>query len=115
MKNLKIISYQRNGVQGNGFYVATANEFGKDFVITFETGVPEGMELDDNFADRHIKVETCRAICLSDLTEKWRGDDFALEMQKIINRRFFKALAPIVGKTSIKDIYDLLEKAKVTA
>jgi len=93
MKNLKIISYQRNGVGGNGFFVATCNEFGKDFVVTFET---DGQD--------SIDAGTCRAICLDDLAEKWRGDDFAFEMQIIINKRLKPRGA----------VYDLIEAPKHT-
>lgn len=109
MKNLKIISYQRNGVAGNGFYVATCTEFNLPFVVTFGTCVPTRESELESFIDRHIKIDSCRALCLTDLTEKWRGDDFADDIQKIINRRLFK-LEPINGRAS--DIGDLIETKK---
>ena len=69
---IKIINYQRNGVSGDGFFVAKIMD-GKQYLLaTFET----------NDTDDHLRTETCRVIGPDDLEQGWRGDYYADEIQR---------------------------------
>ncbi len=88
MKSLKIVSFQRNGTSGNGFYTATFTAEKEPFMATFET-------------TGHILWKTtCRVHQLTDLAEKWRGDDFAVAIQKRISIA--------MAKHKVDSIYDLI-------
>lgn len=96
MKALKIISYQRNGTSGNGFYTATFTAEKEPFVASFET-------VEDAKADERLDVASCRVHQLTDLAEKWQGDDFGEMIQARVKSAQYKH--------KINSIYDLIGKA----
>ena len=96
MKLTKMYSgnYQRNGIQGQGFYSALINfkdgkYSGKGFLITFTA--------DDSY---EVNPNNCRVVDLNNLKQSWRGDSFAYSL-----REFFI-------RNNVTDVYSYLEKTK---
>lgn len=77
----KELHYQRNGICGIGFYSMVfewkdRSEYsqGKDFIATFET--------DEN--DKEVKIESCRVIDPKNHIASWRGDNFGIGINEVL-------------------------------
>ena len=91
------MNFQRNGVGGEPFFVATFSKLDDgtkgNFVATFEV---------DN-ADKQINSSTCRVVEVGNPYESWRGDNIASQIQKA-----FEA-------TGMKGYYDMVTALRESA
>lgn len=96
IRSLFIHAYSRNGINSTGFYTGSFIDGENRRIVTFETS--------DEFPDR-IDVQSCRVVDPSDLSAKWRGDDYAWELNRIlashINVDKNECVHDLIGQPSI--------------
>ncbi len=100
MNEMKIriifVTYQRNGVSGDPFYVLKFDwqdkeDHGNNFIATFE--------IDED--SQEVISTTCRIIDPSRLNLKWRGDVFAHSFNQYFNL--------LKKRTGIHRVYQILD------
>jgi hypothetical protein len=81
------VSFQRNGVQGEGFYTVhfllKDGETFPNMIATFKTQVDnlfkkEVIEEEDTVID----YSSCRVVNADDVTSAWRGDEIGYQLQR---------------------------------
>lgn len=83
---IKTVSFQRNGVQGEGFYcVHFSLKDGKTFpnmIATFRTQVENLFRKEVFEEECVIDYSSCRVVNCDDVTSAWRGDSIGYTLQR---------------------------------
>lgn len=89
------LTYQRNGVHADSFYHCLAeitDGIKRKMLVTFQTQKD----------DAKVNLGTCRAVNLDDLSEKWRGDEIGIELNKELYKQCLKVSGTIYDCITIK-------------
>ena len=100
MAQIKLIhlTFQRNGVHGQPFYHALIDyREGEKYrmLVTFET----------DKTDKRVNWQTCRAVNLDNLNDKWRGDEIAINLTRFFANKRKKEKGCIYDYCTQSDLY----------
>lgn len=96
---IKSMRFQRNGVHGSPFYHALisykeqATIAVNNMLVTFQTN-----------DDKEINIQSCRAVDIDNLSEAWRGDIIANDLQRYFNAEI-KAKGGTIYDCCTKELY----------
>ena len=88
ISKIEKLTFHRNGVHGNPFYSVVVITGKEKYLITFESET-----------DKTVNIATSRALLLSNLQDKYRGDEFG----RALNKYFANEMK------ETKSIYDLIK------
>jgi hypothetical protein len=95
---IKYLKFQRNGVGGEPFYHCLADitdDKRREMLLTFQTKKD----------DKEIVWSSCRAVCLNEIDEAWRGDVLAYELQRELSKQMAKNGGTIYDCCTKKELY----------
>lgn len=99
MIKIQSLNFQRNGVHGDSFYTCAFTDNKKPLIATFDA------HSNDGETEEFIPRISCRVINPADLSEKFRGDEYAFQLKQPLNE--------LQKKHKTADWYDLTKIEKL--
>jgi hypothetical protein len=96
---INYLKFQRNGVAGEPFYhcfCTVTDDKKREMILTFTT---------QNNDDKTVNWSSCRAVCINEPGEAWRGDVLAYELQRELSKEMAKHGGEIYDCCTKQDLY----------